>query len=86
MVFSALICCLKPYLIRDIFKRALKALGSIHAFTRIDHGRCGQLHVSSHAFESRSGFYSQALYFEHFCSRALRVPANGVSDEIRPNS
>ena len=33
----------------------------MHAYTRNDHGRCGQFHVRTHAFESRSGFYSQAL-------------------------
>ena len=33
----------------------------MHAYTRNDLGCCGQFHVRSHAFESRSGFYSQAL-------------------------
>ena len=52
---------LKPNLVRDIFERALEALKRMHAYTRSDHGRCGQFHDRSHALESRSGFYSQAL-------------------------
>ena len=52
---------LKPNLVRDIFERALELLKRMHGYTRNDHGRCGQFHVRSHALESRSGFYSQAL-------------------------
>ena len=51
----------QPNLVRDIFERALEALKMIHAYTRNHHGCCCQFHVRSHALESRSGFYSQAL-------------------------
>ena len=59
--FVAHATLLKPNLVRDIFERAHEALKMIHAYTRNYHGCCGQFHVRSHALESRSGFYSQAL-------------------------
>ena len=44
------------------FERALKNVSDeIRLYTRNDHGRYGQFHVRSHAVESRSSFYSQAL-------------------------
>ena len=60
LLFASLFA-LKPNLVRDTFERALEALKMIHAYTRNYHGCCGQFHVRSHALESRSGFYSQAL-------------------------
>ena len=51
----------KPNLVRDILVRALEALKPTHAYIGNDHGRCDQFHVRSHAFESRSRSFSQAL-------------------------
>ena len=60
-MIPTIIVDVKPILVRGPYERVLEALSMMHAYMRNDHGRCGQFHVRSHAFESRSGLYSQAL-------------------------
>ena len=48
---------------RVLSNLGLKAVPKISLELENYHGFCGQIHVRSHAFESRYGCYSKALIF-----------------------